>query len=66
MVHQLLPMGYVVNGMRHLVYGADLAVILPTMLGLLGYTLLGTAMATLAVRKHKYWTLKTLKPEIAV
>ncbi|MDN4642931.1 YhgE/Pip domain-containing protein [Arthrobacter sp. PsM3] len=65
-VHQLLPMGYVVNGMRHLIYGADLAVILPTMLGLLGYTVLGTAMSTLAVRKHKYWTLKTLKPEITV
>ncbi|WP_024365396.1 YhgE/Pip family protein [Arthrobacter sp. TB 26] len=65
-VHQLLPMGYVVNGMRHLIYGADLAVILPTMLGLLGYTLLGTAMSTLAVRKHKYWTLKSLKPEITV
>lgn len=65
-VHQLLPMGYVVNGMRHLIYGADLAVILPTMLGLLGYTLLGTALSTLAVRKHKFWTLKTLKPEITV
>lgn len=65
-VHQLLPMGYVVNGMRHLIYGADLAVILPTMLGLLGYTLLGTTLSTLAVRKHKYWTLKTLKPEITV
>ena len=65
-VHQLLPMGYVVNGMRHLIYGADLAVILPTMLGLLGYTLLGMALSTLAVRKHKYWTLKTLKPEITV
>ncbi|WP_144672737.1 YhgE/Pip family protein [Arthrobacter sp. U41] len=65
-VHQLLPMGYVVNGMRHLVYGADLAVILPTMLGLLGYTLLGMVLSTLAVRKHKYWTLKTLKPEITV
>ncbi|MDQ0851617.1 putative membrane protein [Arthrobacter sp. B3I9] len=65
-VHQLLPMGYVVSGMRHLIYGADLAIILPTMLGLLGYTLLGTALSTLAVRKHKYWTLKTLKPEIAV
>lgn len=65
-VHQILPMGYVVNGMRHLIYGADLAVILPTMLGLLGYTLVGTAMSTLAVRKHKFWTLKSLKPEIAV
>ena len=65
-VHQLLPMGYVVNGMRHLVYGADLAVIMPTVLGLLGYTLLGMVLSTLAVRKHKYWTLKTLKPEITV
>lgn len=65
-VHQVLPMGYVVTGMRHLIYGADLSMIVPTVLGLLGYTLLGAAMSTLAVRKHKYWTLKTLKPEIAV
>ncbi len=65
-VHEVLPMGYVVTGMRHLIYGADLSMIMPTALGLLGYTLLGTVMSTLAVRKHKYWTLKTLKPEIAV
>ena len=43
-----------------------LAGILPTMLGLFGYTLLGLALSTLAVRKHRFWTLKTLKPEIAV
>ena len=65
-VHEALPMGYVVTGMRHLIYGADLSMIMPTVLGLLGYTLLGAAMSTLAVRKRKYWTLKTLKPEIAV
>jgi putative membrane protein len=65
-VHEVLPMGYVVAGMRHLIYGADLSMIIPTVLGLLGYTVLGTAMSTLAVRKHKYWTLKRLKPEIAV
>lgn len=65
-VHEILPMGYVVTGMRHLIYGADLSMILPTVAGLLGYTLLGTVMSTLAVRKNKYWTLKTLKPEIAV
>ena len=65
-VHQLLPMGYVVTGMRHLIYGADLSMIVPTLAGLLGYTVLGAAMSTLAVRKNKYWTLKTLKPEIAV
>ncbi|XAS68489.1 YhgE/Pip domain-containing protein [Micrococcaceae bacterium Sec5.7] len=65
-VHEILPMGYVVTGMRHLIYGADLSMILPTVLGLLGYTLLGAALSTLAVHKHKFWTLKTLKPEIAV
>lgn len=65
-VHQLLPMGYVVSGMRHLIYGAELSTILPTMLGLVGYTLLGLAMSTVAVRKNKFWTLKSLKPEIAV
>lgn len=65
-VHEILPMGYVVTGMRHLIYGADLSMIAPTVIGLLGYTLLGTGMSTLAVRRNKYWTLKTLKPEIAV
>ncbi|WP_400159785.1 YhgE/Pip family protein [Arthrobacter sp. BPSS-3] len=65
-VHQVLPMGYVVGGMRHLIYGADLAGIVPVMLGLVGYTVLGLAMSAVAVHKHKFWTLKTLKPEIAV
>ena len=65
-VHEILPMGYVVTGMRHLIYGADLSMILPTVAGLFGYTVLGAALSTLAVHKHKFWTLKSLKPEIAV
>ncbi|MEW1821538.1 YhgE/Pip domain-containing protein [Arthrobacter sp. NPDC080031] len=65
-VHEIMPMGYVVTGMRHLIYGGDLSMIWPIVLGLLGYTVLGAALSTLAVRKHKFWTLKTLKPEIAV
>ncbi|WP_457965649.1 YhgE/Pip domain-containing protein [Arthrobacter sp. D1-29] len=65
-VHEVLPMGYVVTGMRHLIYGADLSMIVPTVLGLLGYTILGAGLSTLAVRKHRFWTLKTLKPEIAI
>lgn len=64
--HEVLPMAYVVTGMRHLIYGGDLSMIGPTVLGLVGYTALGAAMATLAVSRKKYWTLKTLKPEIAV
>ncbi|MGG5172701.1 YhgE/Pip family protein [Pseudarthrobacter sp. J1738] len=65
-IHEILPMGYVVTGMRHLIYGGDLSMIGPTILGLLGYFLLGLTFSILAVRKHKFWTLKTFKPEIAV
>ncbi len=65
-IHQVLPMGYVVHGMRHLIYGADLAPLGPIALGLVGYTLFGLLLSLLAVRKNKFWTLKTLQPEIAV
>ncbi|WP_054821762.1 hypothetical protein [Arthrobacter sp. JCM 19049] len=65
-LHRILPMGHVVAGLRHLVYGADLALLSEVVLGLIGYTLLGLALSTLAVRKHKTWTLKTLQPELVV
>ncbi|MEO6531495.1 MAG: YhgE/Pip domain-containing protein [Specibacter sp.] len=63
-MHQILPMGHVVEGMRHLIYGADLAPLVPIALGLLGYTVLGLLLAWAAVAKKKTWTLKTLMPEI--
>ncbi|WP_427016330.1 YhgE/Pip family protein [Pseudarthrobacter sp. P1] len=65
-LHQILPMGHVVEGMRHLIYGAELAPLAPIALGLVGYTLLGLLFSLLAVNKHKFWTLKTLQPEIEV
>ncbi|WP_026556818.1 YhgE/Pip family protein [Arthrobacter sp. 35W] len=65
-MHQILPMGHVVEGMRHLIYGADLATLVPIVFGLLGYTLVGLALSLLAVNKHKFWTLKRLQPEIEV
>lgn len=65
-LHQILPMGHVVDGMRILVYGADLSRIVPIILGLVGYALFGLLLSYLAARKHKFWTLKTLQPEIAV
>lgn len=64
--HQILPMGYMVTGMRHLIYGGDLSGILPIVLGLLGYTLLGGLLNLLGTRKSMTWRLKTLQPEIAV
>ncbi|MDR4533892.1 YhgE/Pip domain-containing protein [Glutamicibacter sp. PS] len=63
-LHRILPMGHVVVGMRHLMYGADLSVLSEVILGLIGYTILGLVLSTLAVRKHKTWTLKALQPEL--
>lgn len=63
--HRILPMGHVVTGLRHLMYGADLSALGPLTAGLLGYTALGLAASTLAVRLHKTWTLKTLQPELS-
>ncbi|MFJ3958916.1 YhgE/Pip family protein [Arthrobacter sp. NPDC090010] len=65
-VHDILPLGYVVTGMRHLIYGGDLSMVAPIMLGLVGYAVLGMGMSILAVHKHKLWTLKSFKPEISV
>ena len=63
--HRWLPMGHVVTGLRHLMYGADLSVLGPIVLGLVGYTVLGLVASTIAVRMHKTWTLKTLHPELS-
>lgn len=64
-IHDILPMSYTVEGMRHLLYGADLAPLIPTVAVLLGFTVLGLLMSVVAVRKRKFFTLKTLQPEIA-
>ena len=63
--HRWLPMGHVVTGLRHLMYGADLSVLGPIVAGLVGYTILGLVASTIAVRLHKTWTLKTLHPELS-
>ena len=64
--HAILPMGYVVNGMRHLIYGGDLSGILPLVAGLIGYTLAGAVLNILGTRKNMTWRLKTLQPEISI
>jgi putative membrane protein len=58
-------MGYIVSGMRHLMYGADLSVMGPIVLALLGFTAFGVALSAVAVRRNKTWTLKTLHPELS-
>ncbi|MCC9178609.1 YhgE/Pip family protein [Arthrobacter sp. zg-Y750] len=64
--HDLLPMGYMVNGLRQLLYGGELAQVTSVAAGLLAYTAVGLLLSLLAARKHRLWTLKTLQPEIDI
>ena len=65
-VHQLLPMSHVVEGLRRIIYGSDVGAVAAHAWALVAYTVFGLALSVLAAHKHKTWTLKTLQPEIAI
>ncbi|WP_026422256.1 YhgE/Pip domain-containing protein [Actinokineospora inagensis] len=65
-LHKALPMGYVVDGLRHLLYGgsadgvgADIGVLLAYLIG-------GLVLSTLAARRQRVWTPARLKPELVL
>ena len=64
--HNLLPMGYMVTGLRQLLYGGQLGQVATVAAGLLAYTAVGLLLSLLAAKRHKLWTLKTLQPEISI
>lgn len=63
-LHPVLPLSYVVDGLRHAIYGAETSAVLTSLAVLAVMTLLGLAVLFLAVRKHRLWTLKRLHPPI--
>ena len=64
--HDVLPMGYMVTGLRQLLYGGELSQAAGVAVALLGYTAVGLILSLLAARRHRLWTLKTLQPEIDI
>jgi putative membrane protein len=65
-LHFLLPMGYVVDGIRALLYGDTLAAASNEFAVMGGYLLLGLVMSTLAARAHRRWTPARLVPTLVV
>ncbi|RJQ77599.1 YhgE/Pip domain-containing protein [Pseudonocardiaceae bacterium YIM PH 21723] len=62
-LHYILPMSYVIDGLRHLLYGPDLSR-LPQDVGMvLLYLLLGVGLSTLAAHKQRIWSAARLKPD---
>jgi putative membrane protein len=59
-------MGYVVDGLRHLLYGGSLAGVGLDVLVLAAYLVGGLAVSTLAARRQRVWTPSRLAPELAL
>ncbi|MBP2477922.1 putative membrane protein [Crossiella equi] len=65
-LHFFLPLSYVVDGNRHLLYGGGLATVWEDVIMLSIYLLLGLALAGLAAYKQRVWTPTKLKPELVL
>ncbi|MEV4315270.1 YhgE/Pip domain-containing protein [Actinocrispum sp. NPDC049592] len=65
-LHAALPMGYVVDGMRHLLYGGSMASVGTDVLVLAAYLAGGLAVSTLAARRQQVWTVSKLRPELVL
>ncbi|MFC0582131.1 YhgE/Pip domain-containing protein [Micrococcoides hystricis] len=62
--HNVLPMSHVVTGLRALFYGGDLGQLPQVIATLIGYTLLGWLLSTVAASKYRNWSVRRLQPEL--
>ncbi|WP_089303091.1 YhgE/Pip domain-containing protein [Haloechinothrix alba] len=65
-LHHILPMTYVVDGLRELLYTGASASVATDVAVLAAYTAGGLLLSTLAARKRRVWTAPALKPELAL
>ncbi|KZB86655.1 YhgE/Pip domain-containing protein [Amycolatopsis regifaucium] len=65
-LHIVLPMGYAIDGFRHLLYSGASMKILGDIGVLLAYLVGSILVSTLAARKRRTWTVSALKPELAL
>lgn len=61
-LNPVLPLSYVIDGLRHVIYGADLGVLSGSLAALGATTLIGLGILLLAVKKHRMWDLDRLHP----
>ncbi|MBC3194118.1 YhgE/Pip domain-containing protein [Pseudonocardia sp. C8] len=66
-IHHVMPMGYAVDALRHLMYGGELTGVVGTAVPVLLAWLLGAVtVATLAARRQRVWTPAAVKPELVL
>lgn len=65
-LHVALPMGYVIDGLRQLLYSGASAEVLVDVGVLVAYLVVGLTASTLAARRRRVWTVGHLNPELAL
>lgn len=65
-VHQVVPMSYAIDGLRRLMYGADLAPLAGDVGVLVAYLVGALAVSTGAARRARVWTAGRLKPDLVL
>ncbi len=65
-LHQVLPMSYAVDGIRHLMYGASLENLPLDIAVLIAYIVAGVALSAAAAYRRRIWRVSQIKPEIAL
>ncbi|GAA2745705.1 YhgE/Pip domain-containing protein [Terrabacter aerolatus] len=63
-VHHVVPMSHAVDGLRRLLYGADLGPVLGSLGVLAAYLVVALAVSTIAARRSRMWTPKRIKPAL--
>ena len=63
-VHHVVPMSHAVDGLRRLLYGADLTPVIGSVGVLAAYLLAALAVSTIAARRSRMWSSKRIKPAL--
>jgi putative membrane protein len=65
-LHPLLPMSYVVTGLRHLISGGPVSAVWQSATVLAGFGVTALLLSTLSARRQRVWTMNRLHPELTL
>ncbi|MGN6752574.1 MAG: YhgE/Pip family protein [Intrasporangium sp.] len=65
-VHQVVPMSYAIDGLRRLMYGAQLDPLAGDVAVLVAYLVVALAVSTAAARRARVWDARRLKPDLVL
>jgi putative membrane protein len=65
-IHHVVPMTYAIDGLRRLMYGADLGPVPASVAVLAAYLVGALAVSTVAARRSRMWTPSRIKPELSL